>query len=76
MSIEMLQRQVRALRATAASLLAQLETLAESVEAARATVPCDHPEKDRDARVSTFDQPERWMCKLCGFIGGEKAAKE
>lgn len=73
MSAEMLERQVRALRATAASLLAQLEVLAESLEK---DVPCEHPEKERDLRVATFDQPERWMCKRCGFMGGEKAAKE
>lgn len=70
-----LSRQIRALRATAAALLAQLEALEDAVEAA---VPdaCDHPERDRDKKVATFDSPDRWMCRRCGHIGGEKAAKE
>lgn len=66
--------QIRALKATVASLLAQLEALDLDREAD--VNECEHPERERDMRVATFDQPDRWMCRRCGHIGGEKAAKE
>lgn len=67
-------RQLRQVRATVTLLMAQLDTLDEML--ASAPAPCDHPERERDASVRTFDEPTRWMCKRCGHIGGEKAAAE
>ena len=66
------QLQLRAIRATLAALVAQVDAL-ERGEAAPA---CDHPERDRDAKVATFGEPGRWLCRRCGVIGGEKAAAE
>lgn len=64
------RHQFKAIRATAASLIAQLEAL----EQALGPEECQH--ENRDRRVASFDAPERWMCKDCGVIGGEPAAKE
>jgi len=69
-----LQLQLRAIRATLAALVAQVDAL-ERGEAAPAPA-CDHPERDRDTRVATFGEPSRWQCRRCGAIGGEKAATE
>ena len=65
--------QVRALRATVASLLSQIEALQDSLQV---ELICDHPSDERDTSVATFDAPDRWLCKRCGEIGGEKAAEE
>jgi hypothetical protein len=70
-----LQLQVRAIRATAASLLTQLQLLEEAMAVSSSTA-CDHPPGERDGGVATFDVPGRWMCRRCGFIGGERAAEE
>jgi hypothetical protein len=69
-----LHQQIRALRATAASMLAQLEALESSADAMRESEPCEHPERARSSHVATFDNPGRWQCRRCGHIGGEQAA--
>lgn len=61
-------RQIRALRATMAAVIGQLDAL----EAALGQMPCQHPEDERKT-LATFDQPKRWQCGRCGHIdeGGE-----
>lgn len=66
--------QLRQIRATLALLASQVEGLEEELR--EAALPCEHPERERDASVKTFGEPDRWMCRRCGHIGGEKAAKE
>jgi hypothetical protein len=78
------QLQLRAIRATLAALVAQVDALVaradEDVRVAQLAEPapeCAHPERDRDFfKVATFGEPGRWMCRRCGVIGGEKAAAE
>jgi hypothetical protein len=65
-------KQLRMIRATLALLLAQVDSLADEF----GTEACEHPERERDTKVATFDEPGRWQCRRCGHIGGEKAAEK
>jgi len=58
------RKQVRALRATVAAIIGQLDALEETIGGA---VACEHPEEDRRS-LATFDQPERWQCRRCGHL--------
>ena len=69
-------RQLRALKATVASCIAQIEALEETVGVSMAprepvppqpASPCAHPEDSRKA-LATFDSPGRFICRKCGEV--------
>lgn len=60
-------RQLRAIRATVASVIAQLDALEEAIGRG----PCVHPEEDRKS-LATFDEPDRYQCGRCGAIEGSR----
>lgn len=66
-------KQLRAIRATVASVIAQLDALEESI--GRGGGSCVHPEEDRKS-LATFDAPDGWQCGRCGHIGGQEAVKK
>ena len=59
-----MSKQFRALRATLASLVAQLDALEAVVAGAS---ECVHPEEDRKS-LGTTDDPEMFQCGRCGEI--------
>jgi hypothetical protein len=64
-------KQLRAIRATVASVIAQLD----AVEDALGRGGCVHPEEDRKA-IGSMEAPDRFLCGRCGAIGGEPQKEE
>ena len=58
------RKQLRALRATMAAIIGQLDALEESVGGGAV---CEHAEEDRRS-LATFDGPGRWQCRRCGHL--------
>jgi hypothetical protein len=68
----LLLRSLRATLASAASQLDALEQVLAEREGGDEPSGCEHPRRTK--KVATMDNPARWMCEDCGFIGGEKEA--
>ncbi len=57
----MIEQQLRALKATIASLMAQVEALEATLPAA--PEGCQH---ESLADIRTMENPKRWLCRSCG----------